>query len=245
MPSAGADFIRRQTIPKRGATTRRVKLTREGNFINEYALPFLPNPFFTFLSFDTTATPTISSDHVLIGTGTQCLPPSHLLWRTSGYQVITLSPILDFRQLDLMFVGKGSEFTHMRYTAATCDPDDFTPQNGWNLRQAESGRETELLIAVTSCAYHASDPGDRSDEADNEDKILYARTLHNVMLNIRDICNTKASALHFGPGPYDDSADPTQVQVLATYSRGRQTRMAEDCSSHHCRWDRTDGYWCP
>jgi chitin synthase len=28
--------------------------------------------------------------------------------------------------------------------------------------------------------------------ADNEDKHLYARTLHNVMLNIRDICNTKA-----------------------------------------------------
>ena len=27
---------------------------------------------------------------------------------------------------------------------------------------------------------------------DNEDKILYARSLHNVMLNIRDICNTKA-----------------------------------------------------
>lgn len=35
MLSAGADFIRRQTIPKRGATTRRVKLTREGNFVNE------------------------------------------------------------------------------------------------------------------------------------------------------------------------------------------------------------------
>ena len=70
------------------------------------------------------------------------------------------------------------EFTHMRYTAATCDPDDFTPENGWNLRVNQYGRETELLIAVTSY---------------NEDKILYARTLHNVMMNIRDICNTKAS----------------------------------------------------
>lgn len=36
LPSAGADFIRRQTIPKRGATTRRVKLTNEGNWINEW-----------------------------------------------------------------------------------------------------------------------------------------------------------------------------------------------------------------
>lgn len=39
-------------------------------------------------------------------------------------------------------------------------------------------RETELLIAVTSY---------------NEDKTLYARTLHGVMLNIRDICKTKKS----------------------------------------------------
>jgi chitin synthase len=88
--------------------------------------------------------------------------------------------------------GKGSEFTHMRYTAATCDPDDFTPQNGWNLRQAEQGRETELLIAITSCASMSHDSCAIADSVDNEDKILYARTLHNVMLNIRDICNTKA-----------------------------------------------------
>ncbi|ORY35546.1 hypothetical protein BCR39DRAFT_19454 [Naematelia encephala] len=36
---SGADFIRRQTIPKRGATTRRVKLTNEGNWVNEYPVP--------------------------------------------------------------------------------------------------------------------------------------------------------------------------------------------------------------
>lgn len=28
------------------------------------------------------------------------------------------------------------EFTHMRYTAATCDPNDFTLKNGYNLRPA-------------------------------------------------------------------------------------------------------------
>jgi chitin synthase len=66
----------------------------------------------------------------------------------------------------------------MRYTAATCDPDEFTPQNGWSLRTSNYGRHTELLIAVTSY---------------NEDKILYARTLHGVMINIRDICKTKSS----------------------------------------------------
>ncbi|EAU87177.1 chitin synthase [Coprinopsis cinerea okayama7 len=73
---------------------------------------------------------------------------------------------------------KSTEFSHMRYTAATCDPDDFTEANGWSLRPKMYGRETELLIAVTSY---------------NEDKALYARTLHGVMLNIRDICKTQKS----------------------------------------------------
>lgn len=66
----------------------------------------------------------------------------------------------------------------MRYSAATCDPDEFDEANGWSLRTKLYQRQTELLIAVTSY---------------NEDKTLYARTLHGVMLNIRDICKTKQS----------------------------------------------------
>jgi chitin synthase len=66
----------------------------------------------------------------------------------------------------------------MRYSAVTCDPDEFTIKNGWSLRTKMYNRETELLIAVTSY---------------NEDKTLYSRTLHGVMLNIRDICKTKQS----------------------------------------------------
>jgi chitin synthase len=71
-----------------------------------------------------------------------------------------------------------TEFSHMRYSAATCDPDDFSEANGWSLRTKLYNRQTDLLIAVTSY---------------NEDKTLYARTLHGVMLNIRDICKTKQS----------------------------------------------------
>ncbi|KAL7422785.1 Chitin synthase, class 7 [Cryptotrichosporon argae] len=126
-PNPGADFIRRQTIPKRARTTKRVKLTGEGHWIQDHPVP---------------------------------------------------NPVLSAVE-EKWLAGKNTkEFSHMRYTAATCDPDDFTVANGWNLRVNEYGRETELLIAVTSY---------------NEDKILYARTLHNVMVNIRDICNTKAS----------------------------------------------------
>ncbi|KAF7313759.1 Chitin synthase [Mycena chlorophos] len=71
-----------------------------------------------------------------------------------------------------------TEFSHMRYTAATVDPDEFSEENGYSLRTKLYKRETEILIAVTSY---------------NEDKTLYARTLHGVMLNIRDICKTKQS----------------------------------------------------
>ncbi|KAI0700792.1 glycosyltransferase family 2 protein [Cytidiella melzeri] len=73
---------------------------------------------------------------------------------------------------------KTTEFSHMRYTAATVDPDDFSSATGYSLRTKMYNRQTELLIAVTSY---------------NEDKTLYARTLHGVMLNIRDICKTKQS----------------------------------------------------
>lgn len=34
-------------------------------------------------------------------------------------------------------------------TAATCDPDEFTPEAGYNLRPAMYNRQTELLIAIT------------------------------------------------------------------------------------------------
>lgn len=77
-----------------------------------------------------------------------------------------------------------TEFSHIRYTAATCDPDDFTPSEGYSLRGLEYGRETELLICVT---YY------------NEDKRLLSRTLYGVMQNIRDICKLKKSEFWGGP----------------------------------------------
>jgi chitin synthase len=40
------------------------------------------------------------------------------------------------------------EFTHMRYTAATCDPKDFQSE-GYTLRQQLLNRKTELFIVLT------------------------------------------------------------------------------------------------
>ena len=72
---------------------------------------------------------------------------------------------------------RDSEFTHMRYTAATCDPDDFV-KDGYTLRPALFGRETQLFITVTMF---------------NEDEILFTRTMHGIMRNIAHLCSRSKS----------------------------------------------------
>ncbi|KAJ7072377.1 glycosyltransferase family 2 protein [Mycena amicta] len=69
------------------------------------------------------------------------------------------------------------EFLKTRYSAVTCDPDDFEA-NGFELRQNLMGRETELFIVITMF---------------NEDEILLCRTLHGVMTNISHLCSRKSS----------------------------------------------------
>ena len=71
------------------------------------------------------------------------------------------------------------EFTHMRYSAATCDPADFQ-QEKFILRQMlyREPRETELFIVITLY---------------NEDEVLFARTMHGVMMNITHLCSRKHS----------------------------------------------------
>ncbi|KAL3475287.1 chitin synthase-domain-containing protein [Aspergillus californicus] len=71
------------------------------------------------------------------------------------------------------------EFTHMRYTAVTCDPDDFT-QRGYKLRQeiGRTMRETELFICVTMY---------------NEDESHFTRTMHGIMRNISHFCSRAKS----------------------------------------------------
>lgn len=71
------------------------------------------------------------------------------------------------------------EFTHMRYTAVTCDPDDFTLK-GYKLRQniGSTMRDTELFICITMY---------------NEDEIDFTRTMHGVMRNISHFCSRSKS----------------------------------------------------
>jgi chitin synthase len=71
------------------------------------------------------------------------------------------------------------EFTHMRYTAVTCNPDDFVLK-GYKLRQniGRTMRETELFICVTMY---------------NEDEIHFTRTMHGIMRNISHFCSRSKS----------------------------------------------------
>lgn len=71
------------------------------------------------------------------------------------------------------------EFTHMRYTAVTSDPDDFVTK-GYALRQnlEPSPRETELFICVTMY---------------NEDEVHFTRTMHGIQRNIAHFCSRRKS----------------------------------------------------
>lgn len=75
--------------------------------------------------------------------------------------------------------GERDEFTHMRYTAATCDPNDFYEEN-FTLRQRlfSKPRHTELFIVVTMY---------------NEDEVLFARTMIGVFKNIEYMCKRTES----------------------------------------------------
>ncbi|WFC98122.1 chitin synthase [Malassezia yamatoensis] len=86
--------------------------------------------------------------------------------------------------LEKLPIQEGREFTHMRYTAVTCDPDDFA-RDGYTLRSAlfDPPRSTELCIVLTMY---------------NEDERLFVRTMHGVMQNIAYLCKLKNSRV-WGP----------------------------------------------
>ena len=71
------------------------------------------------------------------------------------------------------------EFTNMTYTACTSQPDTFSAE-GFTLRAAKYGRETEIVICITMY---------------NEDEVAFARTMHGVMKNIAHLCSRHKSKI--------------------------------------------------
>ncbi|ORX68956.1 hypothetical protein DL89DRAFT_168763 [Linderina pennispora] len=77
------------------------------------------------------------------------------------------------RVIEMGKYREGNEFTHMRYTAVTSDPNEFMNAK-YTLRPVLYGRETELFIVLTMY---------------NEDEILFNRTFAAVMKNIAHLCS--------------------------------------------------------
>ncbi|KAF9907560.1 Chitin synthase, class 2 [Lobosporangium transversale] len=73
------------------------------------------------------------------------------------------------------------EFEYMRYTAATCDPNDFFKER-YTLRPTIYRRQTELFIVMTMY---------------NEDDELFIKTMGSVMKNISHLC-TRAKSKTWG-----------------------------------------------
>ncbi|KAG0053772.1 Chitin synthase, class 1 [Gryganskiella cystojenkinii] len=80
----------------------------------------------------------------------------------------------------------GEEWEFMRYTAVTCDPDDFKNEN-YTLRPAMWHRETELFIVVTMY---------------NEDEMLFAETMHAIIKNIRHLVS-RTNSKTWGEGSWE------------------------------------------
>ncbi|KAH7913366.1 glycosyltransferase family 2 protein [Hygrophoropsis aurantiaca] len=81
--------------------------------------------------------------------------------------------------LDMCAQRNEREFTHMRYSAATCDPNDFKDE-GFTLRQVhyDPPRRTELFIVMTMY---------------NEDEELFCRSMHGVIKNVAHLCTRDRS----------------------------------------------------
>lgn len=92
---------------------------------------------------------------------------------------------------------KSEEFTKMRYSAVTCDPDDFAAKK-YSLRPYLYGRHTELFIVLTMY---------------NEDEVLFVRTMNAVIKNISFLCSRTRSKM-WGP-------DGWKKVVVCVVSDGR------------------------
>ncbi|KAG2044503.1 chitin synthase [Suillus americanus] len=74
-------------------------------------------------------------------------------------------------------MGGAEEMTKMRYTAATCDPDEFMRRK-YSLRPYLYSRRTELFIVMTMY---------------NEDEVLFVKTMNAVIKNIAHLCSRTRS----------------------------------------------------
>ncbi|KAL7331635.1 Chitin synthase, class 2 [Mucor circinelloides] len=109
-------------------------------------------------------------------------PPHHQVRQVRRYKTIkrlvqipqgklVLNCPVPIQYLERVPLRDPKEFNMMRYTAITCDANEFHQKN-YTLRQEIMNRETEIAICITMY---------------NEDEILLSRTLHGIMKNLTQL----------------------------------------------------------
>ncbi|KAM3165310.1 Chitin synthase [Lachancea thermotolerans] len=101
---------------------------------------------------------------------------------TSKKNILKLDNPIPRGLLEILPRRDSLEFTEMRYTACTSEPDNYVNE-GYSLRFAEMNRECQIAICVTMY---------------NEDKFALSSTLHSIMRNITHMCKRKRSHV-WGP----------------------------------------------
>ena len=131
--------------------------------------------------------------------------------------------------LDMCALRNEREFTHMRYSAATCDPNDFQDA-GFTLRQVhyDPTRRTELFIVMTMY---------------NEDEELFCRSMHGVIKNIAHLCKRDRSKTWGKDGwkkvvvcIVSDGRQKINSRTLSVIAAmgAYQDGIAKVCTSNHC-----------
>ena len=129
-----------------------------------------------------------------------------------------------------------------RYTAVTCDPDQFE-KKGFFLRQNETGRRTELFIVITM--YNVRFPFlslivvvTNFAAIYQEDEVLFCRTLYGVMRNIAHLCTRKNSQT-WGPNAWEKVRYNSSICILFNC-----LSFSGRCL-HRCRWAKKGSPPCP
>ena len=159
---------------------------------------------------------------------------------------LVLDSAVPSKLLDMCALRNEREFTHMRYSAATCDPNSFKDE-GFTLRQVhyDPPRRTELFIVMTMY---------------NEDEELFCRSMHGVMKNVAHLCKRDRSKTWGKDGwkkvvicivsDGRQKINSRTLSVIATMG-GYQDGIAKvrglskhwdsaDSGKEHCKWEACD-----
>jgi hypothetical protein len=86
------------------------------------------------------------------------------------------SSLKESKEKQTYLEGGGREFTHLRYTAITADPDEFVAQN-YSTRAKQLGRKIKIAVVVTMY---------------NEPDELFCKSYRAILKNIAYLCSGKA-----------------------------------------------------